>query len=181
MALNPIKLDDSKIALLYLIAREFNEDLDLDRTLRRVLNATARVVGATAASLFILDERQNFNKSLFVSANDTDIEETDLILQQELAVWVKTHQEMALIGDIRQDKRWHVSPGDPDQMVRRSAISAPLLAGQKIIGFLTVTHHQPDYFDRDDLSLLRAIADQATTAVLNAQVHQSDPGAGSDR
>ena len=174
MALNPIKLDDSKIALLYLIAREFNEDLDLDRTLRRVLNATARVVGATAAGLFILDERQNFNKSLFISANDTDIEETDLILQQELAVWVKTHQEMALIGDIRQDKRWHVSPGDPDQMVRRSAISAPLLAGQKIIGILTVTHHQPDYFDRDDLSLLSAIADQATTAVLNAQVHQSE-------
>ena len=168
--------DPSKMALLYLIAREFNEDLNLDRLLRRVLIATARVVGTTNGSLFVLDDHEGFAQSLFLrgAVVRDAAEETaaHIILQKGLAGWVLEHKEGVLVNDVNEDERWYWDEDNPHLLQQRSAISVPLLAGQKAIALLTLTHDNPGYFDRGDLTLLTDIADQATTAILNARVHQ---------
>jgi hypothetical protein len=56
------KHDDSRMTLLYLVSRDFNEHLDLDRTIRRVLIATSRVVGAPHGSFFLFDDHENLIK-----------------------------------------------------------------------------------------------------------------------
>jgi PAS domain S-box-containing protein len=170
------KPEPSKMALLYLIAREFNEDLNLDRLLRRVLIATARVVGTTNGSLFVLDDNEDFVQSLFlrgsVVRDAAEESAAHIILQKGLAGWVRENKEGVLVDDVNEDDRWYADENNPHLLPQRSAIAVPLLAGQKVIAILTLTHDNPGYFDRGDLTLLTDIADQATTAILNGRVHR---------
>ena len=167
--------EDSRMTLLYLIAREFNEDLDLDRILRRVLIATARVVGATSGSFFFLDENENFVKNLYLrgsTVRTSEFNTDDKILQKGFAGWIKDHKQGAIIVDAKEDDRWYVDQGNPHHLAQRSVVSMPLVVGQKVIGILTLTHEKPGYFDNSDLAILSEIANQAITPILNGQIHQ---------
>ncbi len=173
----PSKYDVSRMTLFYLIGREFNRDLNLDRLLRCVLIAAARVIGAANGSFLVLDETENVTKSLFVCGSkviETDGDAARSILQTSLVGWVKERKKGILISDINDDKRWGNLNGNSDSLGYKSAVSVPLLADQQIIGILTATHDKPGYFDKSDLMMLTAVADQATTAILNARAYQAE-------
>ncbi|MFQ5575650.1 MAG: GAF domain-containing protein [Anaerolineae bacterium] len=169
--------DDSRMALLYLVARELNESLDLDQILRRVLIATVRIAGGANGSFFVFDEYENLSKSLFVSGVtvvDVEKEVVNLLLEQGMAGWVKKHKQAVLVNDVTKDKRWYTDKNNPDLLSPLSAVAVPLLAGQRTLGVLTITHEKPAYFDAADLTMLTAVAEQAASAILNARLYQSE-------
>ena len=47
------------------------------------------------------------------------------------------------------------------------------LAGDQLVGVLTIVHPQPGFFKESHLSLLQAIADQAAITIFNARLYQS--------
>jgi PAS domain S-box-containing protein len=165
------------MALLYLVATELNESLDLEQILRRVLIAAVRVAGGTNASLFVFDEQETLIKSLFVrdiAVFDVEPEVVELLLKEGLAGWVKTHKKAALVEDATQDERTLADKNHPHLIVQSSVLSVPLLVRQKLVGILTLTHQEPSYFDTSDLTMLAAIADQAAIAILNAHLYQAE-------
>jgi PAS domain S-box-containing protein len=171
------KPEDSRMALLYLVAREFNRNIDLEATLRRVLIATVRVVGAHNGSFFVFNSDGSLNKSLFVDGAqvlDIQREIVNRLLQEGLAGWVLQHQKPALISHAEQDERWYADHAEPSLLRHQSAICIPLLHQNKVLAILTITHQTPNYFDNSDLTILTAIADQATSAILNARLHQAE-------
>ena len=169
--------DDSRMALLYLIARELDQTLDLDQILRRVLIATVRVAGATDGSFFVFDDHEQLEKSLFVHGSkiiDVEKEVVHRLLKKGLAGWVKTHRQATLIADVSRDERWYTDAANPDLLLHQSAIAVPLLSGPKVLGVLTITHENPNYFDADDMALLSAVAEQAAIAIANARRYQAE-------
>ncbi|RME46258.1 MAG: GAF domain-containing protein [Caldilineae bacterium] len=169
--------DDSRMTLLYLIARELNQTLDLDQILRRVLIATVRVAGATDGSFFVFDDHDRLEKSLFAHGAKIIAVEKKVVrhlLEKGLAGWVKTHRQPALIPDVTRDERWYADPSNPDLLLHQSALSVPLLSGEKVLGVLTITHENPNYFDADDMALLSAVAEQAAIAIANARRYQTE-------
>ena len=61
------------------------------------------------------------------------------------------------------------------KLIINSFLGIPLLIGDKLIGTLTLVHHEPDFFSEDDMRQLNKLADHASIAIDNAlQVRQRE-------
>jgi NtrC-family two-component system sensor histidine kinase KinB len=91
-----------------------------------------------------------------------------------MAGWVARNREAVLIQDTSKDQRWLHRPDDDSQRTGpKSAVSAPIMAHEKLVGVITLVHPDPGVFMEEHLDLTRAIADQAGTAIRNAQLYES--------
>jgi NtrC-family two-component system sensor histidine kinase KinB len=166
------------LELLYEISRELVSSLDFDFVLTRVLQLSAENVNAERGVLIVLDEALNPLQALIVyqehvkQYNDEDVQ---TILKGGMAGWVLNNRKAALVEDTSQDERWmHRPDDDPDRSGAKSAICVPIqVAGEKLVGILTIVHPKTGFFQKEHLDLLQAIADQAGSAIHNARLYRS--------
>jgi len=93
--------------------------------------------------------------------------------ERGLAGWVARQREAVLIQDTSQDDRWLRRPDDAaDKTGPKSAVSAPILARERLAGVITLVHPHPGFFMPAHLDLVKAIADQAGTAIRNAHLYE---------
>lgn len=159
--------------LLYKITREFSSSLDLDKVLSRVLSFTVQVMGASVGSIFLLDSRGIITKSILARQDLTpEVKEqtVNTVMEKGFGGWVYRHAKADIIADTRRDSRWIALPDDP--LITLSAVSAPLIRRGKVIGLITLHHHEPDHFNKEQLDLIQAIAGEAAMAVENASLYK---------
>ncbi len=167
----------SRLDLLYLVTREFNVGLDIEEVLHRVLAVTVAAVGAYDASLFLFDTQGDLENYFLI--HDFKLEKRSLgtmkrIHDQGLVGWVKEHLEGVLIRDISQDERWFKDENNPELHPAGCAMAIPIQLPEQLIGVLTITATQRDYFENSDLAVLTIIADQAAFAIANARLFQAE-------
>jgi signal transduction histidine kinase len=76
------------------------------------------------------------------------------------------------VNNTYQDERWQKRPDDRvDQSGAKSAVCAALIARNRPVGVMTLVHPHPQSFTEQHLDLIKAIADQAGIAVLNARLY----------
>ena len=164
--------------LLYSVSRELSASLDLRTVLERVLNLCTRNVGAERGFIVALDEnRKPIDSALIINKKTIEhtTQEIKGILDHGLAGWVLRNRQPVLVTDTSQDQRWFRRPDDASSRTgAKSAICIPMLmAGDQLVGVLTVVHPEPNFFKETHLALLQAIADQAAITIFNAQLYQS--------
>src|SRR5215207_6274741 len=89
--------------------------IDLDHVLQRVIDLTARSVGAAKASLFLHHEHSETWQRLLTSRNLDPTESVQVVqsvLDKGLAGWVMQNRQGAIVYDTQSDPRWHVLPND---------------------------------------------------------------------
>ncbi len=163
----------TSLDLLYSISRELAAQLDLRELLQRVLQLTLQNVGAASGSILVLDEGGDVIEGALATGgkvHDHTAEQLAVTYERGLAGWVVEHREPALIASTRDDPRWLKRPKDATNGDSRSAISVPVTARDRVVGVLTLVHPEAGHFKQDDLTLLKAIADQAGIAVENARL-----------
>jgi PAS domain S-box-containing protein len=144
---------------------------DLETVLRRVIELSARTVGAIDASLILYDDQQirwQYVLSLKEDEPEKTNEVVDRIHRYGLAGWVMRNRQIALVDDTRKDPRWEPVP---DEM--RSALSAlclPLIYQDKVIAVITLVHNQPGHFNSRHMRLMTIVANQAAVAIYNLQL-----------
>jgi signal transduction histidine kinase len=161
------------VHVLYEVTRQFASTLELEAVLGKVLETTVRAVAADAGSIFQLDPRGYVTRSI-LARGDVPARVgrpiVDTVMSEGFAGWVFRQRAAALIPDTRQDSRWHFFPDD--KLVTLSAMAAPLVRQDRVIGIVTMMHRDPGAFDAADLELLEAIAAQAAVAIENATQHE---------
>jgi PAS domain S-box-containing protein len=91
-----------------------------------------------------------------------------------MAGWVASHRQAVLVADTTKDERWLRRPDDAEGRTgAKSAVSTPILLRDKLVGVITLVHPTPGFFSNEHLELVKAIADQAGTAIRNAQLFDS--------
>jgi NtrC-family two-component system sensor histidine kinase KinB len=173
--INPHSRQDegASLALLYLIASEIHTYLDLDAVLHRVLMATIGTMDTPHGSLYIFDDQGKITQRLVIKdwqVQDKQDAQTDPVVEKGLVNWVIRNQQGAIVPNTALDERWYSRASEPP----RSAIAAPLQTRNGVVGVLSLVHDQPGYFSESDLAMLTVIADQATTAVINARLYQAE-------
>jgi len=162
-----------RVHVLYEVTRQFASTLELEAVLGKVLETTVRAVAADAGSIFQLDEAGYVTRSI-LARGDVPARVgrpiVDAVMSDGLAGWVFRQRSAALIPDTRQDVRWHFFADD--RLVTLSAMAAPLLRHDRVVGIVTMMHREPGAFDADDLELLEAIAAQAAVAIENASHYE---------
>ncbi len=167
----------ASLELLYHTSREFASALDLKTVLQRVLYLSVQYAGAMNGSIIVFDEHGAPVDSALIHGNqfrDHNTHQLRVILDSGLAGWVARTRTATLVLDTSQDERWLRRPDDlPDQTGPKSAVSAPILAQDQVVGVITLVHPQPGTLTNDHLELLQTIAGQAGVAIHHAQLYQS--------
>jgi GAF domain-containing protein len=84
--------------------------------------------------------------------------------------WVAINRTPANVSDVSKDERWLHIPGVDDGV--RSAICAPIIAGDTLLGVLTVMRVRAGAFTSNHLTLLQAICQEVGLALSNATRYQ---------
>jgi signal transduction histidine kinase/GAF domain-containing protein len=165
--------DRASLELLYHISRELASALDLPTVLERVLRLSVQNVGAANGSLIVLDKRgEPLDSALLVGpeVHGDVTQQLQVVLERGLSGWVARSLQPALVVDTRQDERWLQTPAEAGEASPKSAVSAPVLARDELVGVITLVHPTPGFFTGEHLSLVQAIAGQAGIAILNARL-----------
>lgn len=165
----------NSLELLYNISRELAAALDLRTVLQRVLSLSMKNVGAVNGSIIILDESGQPVESAIIigdTLHDHTTPQLREIFQRGLAGWVASHKDAVLIDDTSQDARWLRRPDDEQSKTGpKSAVATPILARGQLVGVITLVHPTTRFFKPEHLNLVKAIADQAGIAVINARLY----------
>jgi two-component system, NtrC family, sensor histidine kinase KinB len=166
----------ASLELLYHISREFAAALDLRTVLQRVVLLSMQTVGAMSGSIIVMDETGKPVESAIITGSQVLSHTTQrlrITLEKGLAGWVARSHQAALIIDTTQDSRWISRRYAADEdLGSKSAVSAPLLVRESLVGVMTLVHQSPGFFTPEHLALVQAIADQAGIAVLNGRLYE---------
>ena len=86
--------------------------------------------------------------------------------------WVARERKVALVNDVKKDKRYRASPLPPEDT--NSELGVPLLYGDEIMGVLDVQSDKRNAFGEDDRVIFEAIADNIATAIHNADLYLTE-------
>lgn len=165
----------ASLELLYNISRELAAALDLRTVLQRVLFLSMKYVGAISGSVIVLDAAGQPVESAIITGaqvHDHTTQQLRVTFERGLAGWVIRNRQAVLIPDTSRDERWVRLPDDEkDRTGPKSAVSAPILAREELVGVITLVHSHPGFFSQDHLALMNSIADQASMSILNARLY----------
>lgn len=156
------------------ILTEASATLDLDRALNRTLALLNDAIGAEQGSIMMINPEDNTihhraGYGYLTPVMTEGDRQTPLKSGEGLAGWVIQHREAARVDDVRKDDRWVEIPLSSSG--HRSVIAAPLMVGEDVIGAIMVFHRQVGYFTPDHMNLVRAISNQVSAAINNAQLY----------
>jgi len=156
------------------ILTEVSASLDLDRALNRTLALLNDATGAEQGTIMLLhpDDNQLHYRAGYGYLTNAKAEQKEFALRvgEGLAGWVVQNQDAILVDDLNQDPRWVKIKSKVQK--HRSAISAPLIVGEDVIGVLMVFHRKKKFFDPEQLNLVKAIASQVAVAINNANLYE---------
>lgn len=154
------------------MARSSAKEEMLTATLQQTLQVSAELTGAEKGSLFLLDRHGTVTDSILTRSDASAEQRLQLIgkvLDKGLAGWVMQQRRIGLIVDTENDTRWLDLPDQPYSV--RSALSVPILVGEKLLGLLTLLHPDPGHFSEETADLMQLTAGQIGFALENARLY----------
>jgi len=170
-----LELEKANTETLLRILTEVSASLDLDRALSRTLALLNEAVGAEQGTIMLLHADDNLlhyraGYGYLTGKSKPEGGGFTLKVGEGLAGWVVESREATFVEDLHKDPRWVKSETASSE--HRSAIVAPLLVGEDVIGVLMVFHRKVDYFGPERLGMVKAIAGQVAIAINNAHLYE---------
>ncbi len=162
---------------LHQFALDLSARRDLNDLLAHAILAAAQLTASPHATLLLLDpagERICYR----VALDNGNLAPLDLVarpmMQRGLAGWVVRERRAALVRDTNHDARWLPAPGLGDL---RSAIVAPIVHGDAVLGIMTLGHEAPYHYHADHLNLLELLCAPIALAIELARLAEASEAA----
>jgi HD-GYP domain-containing protein (c-di-GMP phosphodiesterase class II) len=166
-------IENGKLKMLIETARYISEITDIDELLDLLVETACRVFRAEAGSILFLDDKKNELIFAITTGPSRDkIIGKRIPVGQGVSGTVAKNKEALLISDVDFDDRWYNLDYLSD-FKTRSIICVPLkLKDNTVIGVMEILNSDSGIcFNKDDLELFQAFADQAAVAVENARLY----------
>lgn len=145
--------------------------LDLDEVLRKVVELSARAVGADIASLLLYDG-DKIDLARIIDTEQPGMKDNkelvSRILDEGLAGWVVRNKQPVLLNETFLDDRWLKFKDFSREL--HSALCIPFIYREQVVAVLTLAHAQPHRFTPHHLRIMTLVASQATVAIRHAQL-----------
>jgi signal transduction histidine kinase len=157
------------LAAVHAAGREIASSLDLDRTLRLVMEKAVETLPMDAGAIFIRDEAAQVYR--VVVSHNLPPDQIDQIkfgfAEEGVPGWAVKHRQPLIVDDSRLDERVH-------PVVRAagilSVLAMPLISRERPLGALNLFSRQTHAFDEAALQLSQVFADQAAVFLDNARL-----------
>ncbi len=155
------------------IAREATTgNLDIDETLKRMVDLVKTRFGFYHSSIFLLDALNQFailRESTGEAGAQLKARGHKLAVGSASIIGQTTAKgEPVVIGDVTKEANYFPNPLLPDT---RSEAGIPLKLGDEVYGALDVQSDQINAFSQEDISILRILADQLAVTIQNANLY----------
>ncbi|MCD4685048.1 MAG: GAF domain-containing protein [Anaerolineae bacterium] len=155
------------------VAATVSQSLDLQATLKTALEAVLGVIKVDSAGISLVDEAAG---ELVLRAQrgwryDFVTEPMRIPLGQGMSGIAVHNDEVVITGEITREPRLAV-PEFADEGIKAMAL-VPMHARGRVVGILSVMHHEQYEFTPEEITVLRAIADQVGVALDNAALYEN--------
>lgn len=158
-----------EVSLLLEAGRAMNSVLELDAVLGVILRGAVDLLEGRSGSLMLLEGTELVSAA--VIGNDEALE-SRVTLGQGIAGKVAIWRDPHLINGIPDPQEF---PGLEAKVQEiRSAMSAPLLHREELLGVLNVNANPEREFNEYDLRALGLFAEQAAAAITNARLYEAE-------
>lgn len=154
------------------IARVVGSTLDLHEIIERMLDFLPNLIDFRTASVQLIHNR----KRQLIGGRGFDLSQPEggehlwrPIDDDPLITEVVASKVPLVLSDTRADPRWEVHP-ETDRIC--SWIAAPLMAGDEVVGLLTLDHDRTGTYTNETAELSAAVAAQVAIAIQNARLFQ---------
>ena len=139
--------------------------------LQSIVDAAARIFGAAAASIALVDETQGMLEfRVAYGAGNQDVVGRRVPLDQGLAGYVAMTGQPMAISNVQQDARFNRDFAQSTGYVPRSILATPLISEERVIGVMEVLDKiDAPSFGIQDMELLSLFAQQAAIAIHQSQ------------
>jgi adenylate cyclase len=153
------------------VSRRMSETLRLDVLLPRMVSLVSEFMGAERCTIFLYDALTDELFSRVAEGEQAD--ELRFPADAGIAGSVFTDGKPLSIDDAYQDKRFNPDVDKKTGYKTHNILCVPIQDSQsRSIGVIQVLNKQKGPFDELDTHLLEAIASQAASAFVNAQLHE---------
>lgn len=167
-----LKRREIELRTIYRISQDITASLELDQTLRMVLEQVQQMIACDEAEICLYDTKENIlHVRAWSELGQVHVDGEGQIyrLGEGYAGWIGEHRRSLLIADV--NARQDVQPDARGAIEGRrisSYLGVPLVAGQNLVGMLALTGARKEMFDEHSQQLLETIAPQASIAIANA-------------
>jgi HD-GYP domain-containing protein (c-di-GMP phosphodiesterase class II)/CheY-like chemotaxis protein len=149
------------------ITSSLNVNGDTKISLNHLTDLAAEIMDCVAASIMLVNERENALEFVVVSGEKRHRLETIKIpMGTGIAGWVAVHGEPQIVNDAQNDKRF---TGDVDKetgFVTKKILAVPMKLDNEIIGILEVINTKDDRnFNDNDLRIIYDMSDRVATVI----------------
>jgi len=142
--------------------------------LESVVEAAARIIGGSAASIALVDEeaQELVFRVAFSQTGGHSVIGRRFPINQGIAGHVAMTGQPMAVSNVRQDARFNQDFAESTGYVPSAILATPLLSGEKVIGVMEVLDKlTAPSFSMQDMELLGIFARQAAIAIDQAQLH----------
>jgi len=139
--------------------------------LQTVVDAAARIFGAAAASICLVDETdQVLEFKVAIGAGKDEVLGMRIPIDRGIAGYVANTGQPIAISNVQQDPRFNQEFARSTGYVPRSILATPLIIGDRVIGVMEVLDKiSAPSFGMQDMELLGVFAQQAAIAIDQSQ------------
>ncbi len=148
--------------------------LDLDGLLSQILRAAQEALPAAEKGAVLLWEanRRRLKVRSTFGYQDARVAQLTFAAAEGHAAHAACSRQPMIIADKHADPALRYAGEIEEVRALRSAVVAPLILREEVLGVLSLEAAQPAVFHENDLELLVAFADQAALAIDNARLHR---------
>jgi two-component system sensor histidine kinase DevS len=158
--------------LLTQVSAALSTSLDLDRTLKEILERLNALVAFDAATVFLLDDsRSELHVKAALGVPVALKEVKSFKVGEGVVGWVVRQGVTALIKDSSKDARYKAT--GPERRAK-TVLAAPLRAQEKLLGALVLVRAATEPFGPEHQRLVEAIASQAAVAIDHARLYETE-------
>lgn len=142
-----------------------------DELLQSIVNAAARIFGAKAAALLLVDEdEESLIFRVEFGNKEQNLVGVKIPLDKGIAGYVVMTGQAIAVSNVQQDARFNLDFARSTGYVPDSILAAPLLLGDRVIGVLEVLDKiKASSFGMQDMELMGLFAEQAALAIRQSQ------------
>lgn len=157
------------LAAIHEAGREIAASLDLDRTLRLVMQKAVETLPMDAGILFVRNEPlQRYVVAVSHNIPQEQVDSITFAFDEGVPGWAIQHHQPLMINDARQDARVHPAVVAAGVL---SVLAVPLICRTKTVGVLNLfCQSETHAFDERALQLAQVFADQAAVFLENARL-----------
>jgi len=167
-----LSAEKKKLALVKEVGRALSSAMDLDSLLTLIMENITLLMEADRSTLYLLtDDGETLWSRMAQGDGHIEIE---LKVGEGLAGWVVSSGELVNIPDAYTDDRFQPAIDQQTGYKTTSILCLPMRNhGRDIIGAVQVLNKKGGPFEKEDESLLEALAGQAAIAIENTKLYQS--------